>query len=1579
MKDLSERIAALSPEQRALLERRFQSKGLNQLKPPLISNSQPNSETGILSYAQERLWLLHQLQPDCPLYNEISLFKLRGCLNLTALEQSFNQVLQRHEILRSQFVAKDGKPVTQITPHRWITLPVVDIEQEANAEARAMQLATEEAQKPFDLSEYPLFRLKLYRLSEQQYLWLMVVHHIICDGWSMGIFIREIATLYADFQAKKSPSLPELSIQYADFAWWEKQQSDRIFATQLEYWKQKLSGSLPYLEIPTLNQQINHSKVNSCRGARKSIVLSSQLSQALKTLSQKQNVTLFMLLLAAFKVLLSRYTALEDILVGSPIANRNRPELEDAIGLFVNTLVLRSDLSGDPTFAELLQQVKQVALEAYSNQDLPFEKIVAHLQPERNLSQSPLFQVMFILYNLPNSDLELPGLTVAEVPLAHGMAKLALTLEIRDRGSSLEACFEYNSDRFGVAQIERMLLHYQTLLENVVVNPDLHLSQIDLLTAAEKQQLLVEWNNTEVKYPQDKCIHQLFEAQVEKTPDAVAVIFENQQLTYRELNTRANQLAHHLQKLGVKPEVIVGICLERSLELVIGLLAILKAGGAYLPLDPSYPRDRLAFMLENSQTSILITQRQIEQNLPPHQAQVIFLEQKQPIKTKESIANPICNLHIDNLAYVIYTSGSTGKPKGAMNTHRGILNRLLWMQEAYQLTTEDSVLQKTPFSFDVSVWEFFWCLMVGARLIIAKPEGHRDRNYLINLIKEQQITTIHFVPSMLQIFLEAEGLEHCQSLKRVICSGEALSFALQEKFFARLNCELYNLYGPTEAAIDVTHWRCQKNSSLSIVPIGRPIANIQIYILDRDLQTVPIGVAGELHIGGVGLARGYLNQPQLTEEKFIPNPFTVTSHQLSGVNLSNLTPILYKTGDLARYHGDGIIEYLGRIDHQVKIRGFRIELGEIEVVIASYPLVKDCVVVAYQDTTGDTRLVAYYISEAKLDIKQLRDFLKSKLPDYMIPSAFVELEAFPLTPNGKCDRNSLPIPDFTPTTSQYLAPRNATEKTLATIWQEVLHLPQVGIDDNFFELGGHSLLATQVVSKIRQSLSVELALRCLFEYPTIAQLANQMETIHTGVALPPIKPVARERDLPLSFAQQRLWFLAQLETESYAYNGSSILELQGELNLEALTASINEIVRRHEVLRTSFTMVDGQPKQKIAPELKINLASADLHKLSPTELDTEIKQLTQVYTQQVFDLSQAPLFRLNLFQLQTNQHLLLITMHHIISDAWSTGVFIRELSALYTAFVNNQPNPLPELAIQYADFAVWQRQLLQGEFLATQLNYWERQLGHNLPVLNLPTTRPRQEVTTNPSAKETFLIPVELSQAIEQLSRREGVSLFMTVLAVLQVLLQRYTNQDDIVVGTDVANRNCSEIEPLIGFFVNLLVLRTDLSGNPTFTELLQRVRQVTLGAYAHQDLPFDRLVKALQPQRYLSYTPPLFQVLLVMQNTPMPVFELPGLSLKLREVEDTTTRFDLALFLKETEAGIEGEWQYNADLFTQTTIISLSTHFQNLLNSVTETPDARINNVKMLSDQELEELNQTKQRKKFSKLNKFNAIKQKY
>ncbi|MBD2166644.1 amino acid adenylation domain-containing protein [Calothrix membranacea FACHB-236] len=1037
-----------------------------------------------LSFSQQGLWFIHQLAPDAPAYNIPIVINLTGQLNISALIQSLNQIIQRHEVLRTKFVLVDGQSVQVIHPTVSFNLPIEDLRDlsEENTTFAVERLTQELAQHQFDLSCQPLLRGLLLRLTDNNYRLLINFHHIVSDGWSIGVFIRELAALYEAFAKGKPSLLAELPVQYVDFTYWQRKNlhPERI-QSLLAYWKQQLGGKLPILNLP---YNYARSPVQTFNGAKVQLSLPKNLTEALKQLSHQEGTTLFMTLLAAFKTLLYRYTGQTDTLVGSPVASRNAVEVEALIGLFVNVLVLRTNLSEQPSFRELLARVKSTALEAYVHQDLPFDKLVEELQPERDLSHNPLFQVMFVLQNIPIPTPQLSDISLSFTEGDNGSSKFDLTLFMEDREQGLVATLEYNTDLFNADTIHRMLGHFQTLLQGIVSEPDTGIAELPLLTEVEKHQLIVEWNDTKTEYPKNQCIHQLFEQQVERTPDAIALVFGNQKLTYRELNERANKVAHYLKTLGVKPDVLVGIYMERSLQMVIGILAIIKAGGAYVPLDPTYPKERLAFMLVDAQVSVLLVQPHLIQELAPHQAQVVCIDSDSQEFAAYSHENLTHELTAENLAYVIYTSGSTGKPKGAMNTHKGLCNRILWMQDTYQLTATDKVLQKTPFSFDVSVWEFFWPLLTGASLIIAKPGGHQDSGYLVQLIAQEKITTLHFVPSMLQVFLEESELKKCGSIKRVICSGEALSFDLQERFFERLNAELHNLYGPTEAAIDVTYWACQPNSNEKIVPIGRPIANTQIYILDKHLQPVPIGVSGELHIGGVGLARGYCNKPEFTQEKFIFSPFESEQY-------------LYKTGDLARYRPDGNIEYLGRIDNQVKIRGFRIELGEIEAVLVQHPKVKETVVVAREDIPKNQRLVAYVIahSEMTFSVHELRDYLREKLPDYMVPFAFVMLNTLPLSLNGKIDRRALPIPEIQSSDLKeaYEAPNSEIERAIANIWLEILHLEKVDINDSFFDLGGNSLLIIQVNHKLREILQCDISVVEMFQNPTIKSLAKYIK------------------------------------------------------------------------------------------------------------------------------------------------------------------------------------------------------------------------------------------------------------------------------------------------------------------------------------------------------------------------------------------------------------------------------------------------------------------------------------------------------
>lgn len=1563
-------ITVLSAEQkRALLAELLQKKASQSRLFPL-------------SFAQQRLWFLDQLEPNTSSYNIPTAVSLAGTLNIAALQQTLNEIVRRHEALRTSFEVVEGQPVQVIAPTLTLALPLVNLQEfsEFERDEEVLRLAKQEAQQPFDLTQCPLLRATLLQLSDTEYVLLFTMHHIISDGWSITLLIQEVATLYTAFSTGKPSPLAELPIHYADFAVWQRQwlQGERLDA-QLAYWQQQIGSNPPVLQLPTDRPR---PVIQTCQGATQSFSLPTDLTTALKALSKKAGVTLFMTLLAAFKILLHRYTSQDDILVGSPIANRNRTETERLIGYFVNTLVLRTSLEGNPSFWDLLERVRECTLSAYAHQDLPFEYLVEKLQPERDLSHNPLFQVSFVFQNTQMDELQLPGLAISFLKSENQTAKFDLSLDIYENQLGLAGLFEYNTDLFDATTVSRMVEHFCNLLSGIVANPQQSISDLPLLSKLEQRQLLGVWSEegrrqeAEGSGAGDLCIHQLFEAQVARTPDAVAVVFGDQMLTYRELNQRANQLALHLQTLGVAPEVLVGICVERSLDMVVGILGILKAGGAYVPLDPAYPQERLAFMLLDSQVSVLLTQSKLLTSLPEHQALVVCLDGDWEDK---KASPPAPKVSPANLAYVIYTSGSTGKPKGVLITHANVVRLLAATQSWFHFREQDVWTLFHSYAFDFSVWELWGALLYGGRLVVVPYWISRSPEAFYNLLCQERVTVLNQTPSAFRQLIQTEeslGSEQNLSLRLVIFGGEAVELQSLRPWFERHGDQvpqLVNMYGITETTVHVTY-RPLAIADLSSTgsAIGRPIPDLQVYVLDRYLQPVPIGVPGEMYVGGAGLARGYLNRPDLTPERFIPNPYS----NKPGARL-------YKSGDLVRYLLNGDIEYLGRIDQQVKIRGFRIELAEIEAILSQYPAVQASVVVLREDEPENKRLVAYTVPQPEqlLTINELRHFLKEKLPNYMMPSAFVILEALPLTPNGKIDRRALPAPETARADlASFVAPRTPVEEIMTRLWEQVLSLQQVGIHDNFFELGGHSLLGTQMISRLREAFQVELPLHCLFESPTVAGLAERIETAcraKQGLQIPPIVPISRERELPLSFAQQRLWFLDQLEPENSAYNIPEGVRLQGKLDVEALTRSFNEVVERHEALRTSFIAVDGQPMQAIAPSL-ITLPLIDLSHLHPAQREAEVQRLATKDALQPFDLTCCPLLRVTLLRLQAEEHIVLLTMHHIISDAWSMGVLLQEVAALYAAFSTQQPSPLPKLSIQYADFAVWQRQWLQGEVLQTQLNYWKQQLSNKCPRLAFPTPSRRLTVPTNQGATQSFLLSLELTAAITEMCRQEGVTLFMTLLAAFQASLYYFTGTEDIRVGSPIANRTQVELERLMGFFINTLVLRIDLSGNPSFRELLMRSRQVTLAAYAHQDLPFEKLVEELQPERNLSHNP-LYQAWFVLQNAPMPPLELPGLTLSLVEIDTDTVRHDLLLNIWESPEGIEGTFEYKTQLLDKDAITRLIRYFETLLHHVTKQPNMRLNELaEVLSHTDQEQQLIQKREIQTSNLQKLKKIERK-
>ena len=1084
--ELVKRFLHLPLEQRKQFFEKMQSKGMSFARLPIPQIRYEWGPIG-LSYAQRRQWFLWQFEPQSAAYNISMAVRFKGALDGDLLQRSLEDLVQRHESLRTAFAQDADQPVQVVDPRVRVEIVREPFAEAGDFAERLKRRIEAEAGQPFDLGQAPLWRVRLLQVDEADHVLILVMHHIVSDGWSMPILLDEWIRSYEGLRLGQPASLPALPIQYADYAIWQRQCLEAgELERQLAYWEAELGGEQPVLELPT-----DHPRpaLQSRAGASLDIPLDDALCAALKQLAQDQGVTLFMLLLASYQTLLHRYSGQNDIRVGIPTANRNRMETEGLIGFFVNTQVLKAEFDLGTTFTDLLEQVQRRVAGAQAHQDLPFEQLVEALQPERSLSHSPLFQVMYNHQTEARGQArQLPGLTVETLDWERRTAQFDLTLETVEHAAGIAVTLTYATALFDEATIAQLAGHWQGLLAAIVAQPQQRIAELPLLNATQQQQVLHDWNRTQADYPVEQCLQQLIEAQVTATPDAPALVFADQALSYGQLNRRANQLAHKLREQGVGPDVLVGIAAERSVDMVIGLLGILKAGGAYVPLDPEYPAERLAYMMQDSGIGLLLTQAHLLAQLPvPEGVQPLLLE---PLAgySEADLVHQTCP---DNLAYVIYTSGSTGRPKGAGNSHRALVNRLCWMQKAYGLDAGDTVLQKTPFSFDVSVWEFFWPLLVGARLAVAQPGEHRDPQRLVEVIRQHAVTTLHFVPSMLQAFMGSAEVERCSGLKRVVCSGEALPAELAQQTLARLpGAQLYNLYGPTEAAIDVTHWTCRPGSD-SGVPIGRPIDNLKTHILGAGLQSVAPRAAGELYLGGVGLARGYHRRPALTAERFVPDPFDSTA-QGGGR--------LYRTGDLARYRADGVIEYKGRLDHQVKIRGLRIELGEIETRLLEHPSVREAVVLDI-DGPGGKQLAGYLVvGEAPADPQQqnalrseLREHLRHGLADYMVPTHLLFLERLPVTANGKLDRKALPKPDASVLQDSYVAPRSELEQQIATIWAEVLKLDQVGVTDNFFALGGHSLSATQVIVRVREATGIDATLKALFEQPRLEDFSRCLE------------------------------------------------------------------------------------------------------------------------------------------------------------------------------------------------------------------------------------------------------------------------------------------------------------------------------------------------------------------------------------------------------------------------------------------------------------------------------------------------------
>ncbi|RKH54663.1 amino acid adenylation domain-containing protein, partial [Corallococcus llansteffanensis] len=1515
--------------------------GLRSEAPPLVP--MPRPEELPLSFAQQRLWLIDQLQPGSSTYNIPAVVRLEGPLHREALRQALSALVQRHEALRTCFPQRHGQPFQLIAPPSSLPLREVDLEGLGDATAaEARRLVSHESTLGFDLAQGPLVRALLLRLAQEEHVLVLTLHHIVSDGWSMGVLVREVAALYEAFRQGLPSPLPALPVQYADYALWQRGwlHGDVLHA-QLAYWRQQLTGAAS-LELPTDKPR---PAVQSFRGASVPVLLPTALAERLRALGHQHSVTPFMLLLAVWQALLSRYSGQADVSVGSPIAGRQRSETEGLIGFFVNTLVLRSQVDASRDFLQLLRGVREVALGAFAHQDVPFERLVEELRPERDMSRSPLFQALFALQNAPAAGLQLRELALRPVENESPSTRFDLELTLSESPQGFSGGLRYNRDLFSASTAQRLASHFRAFAEALVAQPEAPLASVSFLSEDERRQLLVDWNDTATEYPRGTTLPEVFAQVVAHFPEKCAVESESLHLTYRQLDERANQLAWHLRRLGVSTDSRVALALERSVELVVALVAILKAGGAYVSLDPAYPRERLVAMLEDTGPRVLLTSRELLPKLPHAGLTAVVLEDV--ALDAEALQAPPPAALSDSLAYVDFTSGSTGRPKGVGTTHAGVLRTVFGVDYAH-FGPDETLLLMAPIAFDASTLELWGALLHGSKLAVYPPHAVSDAHTLETVLIRHGVTTLWLTAGLFTQVVDTH-LPALRSVRQVLTGGDVIPPGPVRRVLEELRIPVTAGYGPTETTVFATSHRFTSAEQVgTTIPLGRPLGNTRVYVLDAAGQLVPVGVTGELFVGGDGLARGYIGQPSLTADRFIPNPFSATP----GARL-------YRTGDLVRWGKEGVLEFLGRADAQVKVRGYRIELSEVEGALSSFPGVREAVAMAREDQPGDKRLVGYFAAPESLSLSELRTHLQQRLPEYMVPSSLVRLEALPLTANAKVDRKALPVPESALAARHvdHVAPRTPTEELVASLFAQVLRVERVSVQEDFFLLGGHSLLATQLVSRLRSTFGVELPLRALFEASSVQALASRVDAaLQSGLRseAPPLVPMPRPEELPLSFAQQRLWLIDQLQPGSSTYNIPAVVRLEGPLHREALRQALSALVQRHEALRTCFPQRHGQPFQLIAPPSSLPLREVDLEGLGDATA-AEARRLVSHESTLGFDLAQGPLVRALLLRLAQEEHVLVLTLHHIVSDGWSMGVLVREVAALYEAFRQGLPSPLPALPVQYADYALWQRGWLHGDVLHAQLAYWRQQLT-GAASLELPTDKPRPAVQSFRGASVPVLLPTALAERLRALGHQHSVTPFMLLLAVWQALLSRYSGQADVSVGSPIAGRQRSETEGLIGFFVNTLVLRSQVDASRDFLQLLRGVREVALGAFAHQDVPFERLVEELRPERDMSRSP-LFQALFALQNAPAAGLQLRELALRPVENESPSTRFDLELTLSESPQGFSGGLRYNRDLFSASTAQRLASHFRAFAEALVAQPEAPLASVSFLSEDERRQL----------------------
>ena len=1517
-----------------------------------------------ISAGQKSLYLLQSHNPNFQYISHCAI-SIRGHLEIAVLKSAIENVIQRHEILRTEFPCLPGMNLPVQVINDFINLSIEESDLTNLDTATQAQQISEILKNPssvkFDLAKSPLYEISIIHLSAVEHILIINLCSLCADTVSLKNIFQEISKYYNNY-IDGIDTADEI-LQYADFCEYQHQaiaEQETELANIQAYWQQynidtAFNLRLPGEKLPSNQSDFQPRFINW--------QVDKTLQQQIENIANKHHTNISQILLTCWYILLSRLTGRRELVIGYNCDGRNYEELDSAIGLFHKTVPIQLISEKNHPFTEILSEVNQSIELCKSWQDVfDWEKVFS------NSGYSP-FGFEFTEINstdYQNSELEFSLMQI------HSYAeKFKLKLAGLLTTDGLKLVIHYDSNFLTETQIHVCQKYLEKLLKTVLTFPEQAIKQLDTINDIEKQGL------REINGSQSKCFHQLFTERAEAKPNDIAIVYQNQQLTYSELNQRANQLAHYLQKLGVTSEVLVGLCLERSLETVIGILGILKAGGAYVALDPKYPQERIAFIVAETKLSILLTQQNLVSALPPFAGELICIDTDWENIVQESPENPVSPVTLQDLAYVIYTSGSTGKPKGVQIPHGNISDYVHAMSQAFQLNSQDTYLHTASFSFSSSVRQLMVPLSQGATVVIAAIEQIQTPLVLFELIKQRQITIIDLVPSYWRSCTELlENLateERNQildnQLRLILSASEPLLSDIPRKWRFDFNQDVsfINMYGQTETTGIVCVYPIpdEYEDKVTIVPIGRPIASTEIYILDEHLSPVAVGEVGEIHMSGSSLARSYFNRPDLTDEKFIPNPFS-----------DSYGSRLYKAGDLARRLPDGTIKFVGRADYQVKIRGQRVELGEIESIIALYPGVKQTIVMG-RDVSGDQRLIAYIVpklvsnqeSIQTISIQQLRNYLKEKLPEYMIPSTFLILPAFPLTPTGKIDRRAIPAPeDFQQELAEtYVAPRNELELQLAKIWEQVLGVHSIGINDNFFELGGHSLLAIQVISRITQISKVDLSLRQLFATPTIESLSTWIESnsnLETQLTTEKIKSVSRKNNIPLSYNQEGLWFLWLLEPNSNAYNMSRSYEITGELDIKAFSQSWTNVVQRHEPFRTTFRTLNGQSMQVINEPEKIELPVIDLQDLPIDERQEFVNQLQQEINQESFDLTVYPLWRIKIIKLSATESLLLITIHHIIFDDWSWNLLFSKMLAFYSNFLKDETTKLVDLPISYADFSYWQRQFFDDKKLNNLLQYWQQKLAGIEPVLYLPLDKPRPAEIGFIGATEAIQLSSSLSTALKEFSRKYGVTLFMTLLAAFEILLYRYSGQTDIVIGSPTSGRNREEVERLIGFFVNTIVLRTDLVGNPSFIELVARVRETTLGAYEHQDLSFDQLVQKLNPERCLNYHP-IFQVMFAWQNTggrtacssASRSLELPGLDIIEIPQNIKIAKFDLTLELEETDRGISGFFEYRTDLFESATIRRMVGHFQTLLEAIVANPQVPIANLPLLTPQEQKQL----------------------